>query len=93
MALLREVFLNQDRYNCFESFLIEVKVVTGHVNTHISSEGVIYYVVKSIAFDQMDELEFGRWKNDALNAVFQHFIPKMSQEDQDRVINTILARM
>lgn len=93
MAMLQEVFRNQDRYDNFESFMIEVKILTGHVDTHISADGQIYYSVKSIAFDKMDELEFSQWKNDALNAVFRHFIPVMSEREQERVINNLLARI
>lgn len=93
MAMLQEVFNNQDRYDNFESFLNEVKILTGHVHTHISEDGQVYYIPKSINFAAMDELEFGEWKSEALTAVFNHFIPGMSQLDQDRVINNLLARM
>lgn len=93
MAMLQEVFRNQDRYTNFEAFLTEVKILTGCAETHISLDGSVFYKVGSIAFDRMDELEFGKWKSEALTAVFEHFIPGMTQKDQDRVINNLLARM
>lgn len=93
MAMLQEVFRNQDRYDSFDSFMIEVKILTGYVDAHISCDGQIYYSVKSISFEAMDELEFGRWKNEALNAVFSHFIPGMAEEEQEKVINNLLARI
>lgn len=93
MKLLRIVFDSQDRYSNFEKFLTEVKILTGYVDTHISQSGEIYYVVKSIAFDKMDELAFSKWKEEALTAVFEHFIPSMPKAEQDRVINNLLARM
>ncbi len=91
MLLLQAVFDNQDRYTSFDAFLNEVKILTGHVDTHISSSGQVYFVTRSIAFENMDELEFRRWKNEALNAVIRHFIADMPQEDQDRLMNHILA--
>lgn len=91
MALLQAVFDNQDKYLCFEHFLTEVKLLTGYVTTHISSNGDVYYIPKSIAFESMDELAFGKWKNEALSAVMQHFIPDMSPADQENLINYILA--
>ena len=92
MALLRFVFDNQDRYTNFESFLTEVKILTGHVETHISSDGQVFYKVKSIAFDTMDELAFSQWKKEALREVFEHFIPLMGPSDQVRVINNLIAQ-
>lgn len=91
MMLLQAVFDNQDKYTAFKPFLNEVKILTGLVDTHISANGQVYYVVGSIAFENMDELEFRTWKNDALNAVIQHFIPEMEPEDRDRLENYILA--
>lgn len=93
MALLQEVFKNQDRYDTFEAFMIEVKILTGYVDTHISLDGTVSFTTKSIAFDSMDELDFGKWKNDALTVVFRHFIPGMDPRDQERVINNLIARM
>lgn len=93
MALLHEVFNNQDRHDIFENFLTEVKILTGHVETFVSSTGQIFYKVRSIDFTSMDEMEFTAWKNDALTAVFQHFIPDMTPAEQERVINNLIARM
>lgn len=91
MAALRWVFDNQDRYTCFESFLITVKILTGYVDVHIMPGGEVYKVPRSINFDSMDELEFGKWKNEALTAVFEHFIPRMPKSEQDRVINHLIG--
>lgn len=91
MAALQFVFDNQSRYSNFESFLIEVKILTGYVETHIGEGGQVYYVPKSIAFDSMDELEFGKWKSEALTAVFERFIPQMPKEEQQRVIDHMIG--
>lgn len=91
MLLLRAVFDNQDKYLTFEAFLNEVKILTGHCKMHISSNGQVFWITQSIAFDRMDEIEFRKWKNSALNEVIQHFIPDMPKADQDRLINHIFA--
>lgn len=91
MMLLRAVFNNQDRYQGFEAFLNEVKILTGHVTTHVSASGQVYYVTKSISFESMCEAEFRTWKNDALNSVLEHFIPDMPQADRDRLEHYILT--
>lgn len=91
MMLLQAVFDNQDRYTSFDAFLNEVKVLTGHCETHISVSGQAYFVTKSISFESMDEIEFRRWKNEALTAVFQHFTPYMNESDRNRIETYINA--
>lgn len=91
MGALRYVFDNQDRITCWESFLIDVKIATGHVDTHISADGVVYFIPRSIDFARMDELEFTRWKNDALTVVFERFIPTMAASEQQRVIDHLIG--
>ena len=93
MAMLREVFNNQDSFTVWEHFLDEVKILTGLVDTYIRPSGEVIYKVRSISFDKMDELEFSEWKDVALKAVFEHFIPAMNDRDRERVINSLLARM
>lgn len=85
MMLLQSVFDNQDKYQTFEAFLNEVKILTGHMETHVSIDGQVYFITKSIAFENMDEIEFKKWKNDALNVVIQKFLPGMSKADADRL--------
>src|SRR5690606_1094517 len=93
MLMLRMVFDNQSRIGDFESFLIEVKILTGCVDIHIAQGGAVYYIPRSINFQAMDELAFSKWKDQAMTAVFEHFIPGMPKAEQDRVINNLLARL
>lgn len=91
MAALQWVFDNQGTYHTFDSFLIAVKILTGYVDTHITPDGEVYRVPRSIDFSSMEELDFTRWKNDALTVVFEHFIPTMPKSEQDRVINHLIG--
>jgi len=90
MMLLQAVFDNQDRYDSFDAFLNEVKILTGHCDMHVSSNGQTYFVTKSISFESMGEPEFAHWKNDALNAVIRHFLPGMAEADADRIEKWIM---
>lgn len=91
MMLLQAVFDNQDRYDAFPAFLNEVKILTGHCEMHVSLSGQTYFIAKSIAFENMDELEFKAWKNDALNVVIRHFLPDMAEADASRIEQFIFA--
>ncbi|HQC63267.1 MAG TPA: DUF1367 family protein [Candidatus Marinimicrobia bacterium] len=69
MALVRLVFENQERYNSIEDLLVEFKLKVGHYKEHITTDGKIVYVPKSISFSQMDEYEFNEFYNKALNVL------------------------
>ena len=69
MALVRLVFENQERYNSIEALLVEFKLKVGHYKEHITTDGKIVYVPKSISFSQMDEYEFNEFYNKALNVL------------------------
>jgi len=93
MKILRYVFDNQDKYDTFPNFLKEVKIATGHVDTHITSDGQIIYILKSISFEQMDELEFTQWKKDAVKVIFSRFIPELVEHEVDEVVENIIAML
>ena len=69
MALVRLVFENQERYNSIEDLLVEFKLKVGNYKEHITTDGKIVYVPKSISFSQMDEYEFNEFYNKALNVL------------------------
>jgi hypothetical protein len=91
MMILQAVFDNQDRYTNFDAFLNEIKILTGHCDYHVSMSGQTYFVTKSIDFERMDELEFRRWKNEAITAVFQHIFPDIREPERTRLETYILA--
>lgn len=91
MKLLQYVFENQDQHTVFKHFLIEVKIATGLVTPYITSDGQLIYIVGSISFDKMDEAEFCQWKNEAVNQIFNRFIPQMDQKDIDRVVANVMG--
>lgn len=59
-ALLNLTFENQDKYTSFEHFRKAVQIAAGHVDELITIEGEIVFVPRSIAYDTLDDMEFGK---------------------------------
>lgn len=59
-ALLNLTFENQDKYTSFEHFRKAVQIAAGHVDELITLEGEVVLIPKSIAYDALDEMEFGK---------------------------------
>ena len=59
MGLLKIVFDNQDRYAQFNIFRKAVEFAAGHVEIIPSLDGEVIMQVKSIAWDELDDIEFG----------------------------------
>src|SRR3954462_9919914 len=59
-ALLNITFENQEKYTSFEHFRKAVQIAAGHVDELITLEGEVVLIPKSIAYDSLDEMEFGK---------------------------------
>lgn len=93
MALLQFVFKNQERYTNFKHFLVEVKIVSGWFDMHIMSNGDPIYVPRSIAFQNMNEVEFSDWMRDVFPAIFEKFIPLCDERERERIVETVIGFM
>lgn len=91
MGMLQWVFDNQDRFDVFEDFLVEIKLRTGHYREHLTLRGVIIYVPKSISFEKMDEVEFGEWRSKAVSVVLKYFMPGMDAPEFESALSRVLA--
>lgn len=58
-ALISLTFQNQERYANAEHFRKAVQMAAGHVEEIHGIDGTIYEVPRSIAWDQLDDAEFG----------------------------------
>lgn len=72
-ALLKIVLDNQDRYTNIEDVLIEFKLKSGHYQEHITTKGVLMYIPKSIAFDEMGQEEFEEMYEKWIDIAVAHF--------------------
>jgi hypothetical protein len=59
-GLLTLTFENQDKYTSFEHFRKAVQIAAGHVDELITLDGEVVLIPKSIAYDALDEMEFGK---------------------------------
>lgn len=91
MDMLQWVFDNQDRFDVFEDFLVEIKLRTGHYREHITLRGVIIYVPKSISFEKMEEVEFGIWRQKAIDCILRYFMPDMSAPEFESALSRVLG--
>jgi hypothetical protein len=88
-ALLNLVLKNQDKYSNINDLLVEFKLKSGHYEEHITTKGKIIYVPKSIAFSEMDELEFNELYSKFIDIALQHFISMSKEELEQQIINFI----
>lgn len=89
--MLQWVYDNQDRYDVFEDFLVEMKLRTGHYQEHITCNGVVTYVPKSLSFENMDEIEWGEWRSKAINVILKYFMPGMDHPNFERALAQVLG--
>lgn len=90
-SMLQWVYENQDRYDVFEDFLVEMKLRTGHYQEHLTCKGKVIYVPKSLAFANMDEIEWGEWRSKAVNVILKYFMPDMSHPEFEAAMNRVLG--
>lgn len=92
MALLKTGFECQEQYPTFEAFREEVTILAGWFTTHAHRDGRVSLQAKSIAFDNMDELEFERLYQAAINVLLQHFVAKMTEAELREAVAENIVR-
>jgi len=89
MSMVQYVYQNQDKHQCFEDLLVEIKIRTGHYKEHIRESGEIVYAPKSISFAKMDEIEFSDFYNKAIKAVINGGLIQGSEADINRAVDYV----
>jgi len=56
--MLTESFENQEKFSDFTQYRHYLMIAAGLCDPIVKSKGEVWYVVKSLAWDQMDETEF-----------------------------------
>lgn len=85
-ALLNLVFENQDYYKTEEHLLTDVKIACGYVEWLSRPGSDIVAIPRSIAFHKMDEHEFGKFFDLAIEYMIDKFIPGT---DRDELLNEV----
>ncbi len=91
MALLNVVFDNQEIYTNFDAMRYEITMRSGFFMAHTNIKGETMYFPKSIAFANMDELEFNKLFDKAIDVILKHFMPKASRQEIDKMVLITLS--
>ncbi len=90
-ALLQLVAENSETYDTPEKALVAVKLVTGHAEPFIDpATGELMQLPKSIAYDAMDQDEFDRFYELAIDGVLRHILPGMDEATAERLLEMIV---
>lgn len=86
-ALIKIIFENQEHYNDENNILNYIKLKTGHFDTLVTHAGDVAYIPKSIAFENMDDLEFEKFYNKTVDIAFE--IAGIEEKELTRLIGFI----
>ena len=87
--MIREVMAHQPYYVNERQLLTEIKLRMGHVDSHIRPTGELIYVPASIAFNEMDNLQFQWFYGQAIDVILQHIIQGHNRELENKIIGFI----
>lgn len=90
-ALLGVGFNNQDKYETFEDFRMEVQLRAGHYHEHVTLKGTLVPVVDSVSFAKCDEDEFSKLYNGALSVILRWFMQGSTEGEINSAVDQILS--
>jgi hypothetical protein len=85
-ALLQQAFVNQEKYRNLTDLLIALKLKTGWYDEHITAEGKLVYVPKSISFARMGQEEFEAFYKAAIIALAELTDSEQVTAEADSII-------
>jgi hypothetical protein len=74
-ALCQFIVDNHPRFDTVEQVLLELKIRAGHYDEHITQEGEVIFVPRSISYEEMEELDFGSFFQKSVHAVCTQLLP------------------
>ena len=90
-ALLQLIAENSEVYDTAEKALYALKLCTGYCDPIVDPRtGEIVPIGRSIDFENMPQDDFETWYAQALDAVCQHIVPHLREQDRDRVLAEIV---
>lgn len=90
-ALLQYVFDNQDKYSNLSDLRVEILLQCGAYDEHITVDGKMVYVPKSLSFESMDDVEFEQLYGAAVDVVIRYFVKGDTPENIENQVNEILC--
>lgn len=72
-ALFDTAFKSQNKYANRKQLMVELKLRAGWYDEHVTHDGKLVYVPKSLSWAQMDQEEFERFYDEAVKALADMF--------------------
>lgn len=92
MALLNVVVENTDcRWPNIDALKEDLKMATGLFEKRLSISGKAYFVPKSISFASMDQTEFSKWYDAAIDVIVTRIIPGLDRADLEREVMNMIG--
>jgi len=90
-ALLQLVAENSETYDTPEKALVAVKLVTGYADPVIDPiTGELIQVPRSIAYESMEQDDFDRFYEAAIDGVLRHILPQLDRETADHLLEQVI---
>ena len=90
-AFIKYVYESTEKYENQSEVLTEMKLRTGHYETHISLKGVAVYVPSSIAFHKMGNDDFEVFYQKCIDVAIKYFYNDCTEAEQEVHIDNILS--
>jgi hypothetical protein len=75
MTMCRFIAENHDRFADEDDVLRELKIRTGHVREYITSKGEVFYELRSISYEDMEQADFDEFAKKAMRVACSELIP------------------
>lgn len=86
-ALLNTIFEQQEKYTNRNHFRTDLQIRAGHYDEHITDQGEVIYMPKSISFASMDEHAFSDLYNNVLDICLRAYLPDgYSADDINKMV-------
>lgn len=86
-ALLGIIVENTDgRWPTIDALKEDLKMATGLFEKRVSLSGKVYYVPQSVSFASMDQVEFSRWYEQALDVIVTRILPGVGKNELEREV-------
>jgi len=90
-ALVSMVWENQERYATAEELHEALKVSAGICTQVELPSGQVVKIPGSIAFDKMDQTEFGQFYDRICDLIAAHFLPGVTSEELKAEVETMIG--
>ena len=89
--LLNMIFDMQEKYTNERDLRVEITLKCGFYEEHLTEKGKIVYIPKSISFEKMDDVEFEKLYNKAIDVCIRDYAKGKSAHEIDFKIDQILG--